>query len=285
MSEQENPNQSRKAKRIRSPAYPAIGLREAIEKAKILYGQINRHAAPVQVISEAWGYNKEGTTGPLYAAALRRYGLLEEIVTAKGTDELKLTTTALKILLAPEENDEVLSLLKEAALKPKIFAELWHHYQGNLPNDKVMRYYLLTEKAFNPDSVDYFLKIYRDSIALANLGAADKIGGNDFALSDTGRPEQKTEETGMISQDAKVSANPTILHSQGDLAKKQGGTSPSLKEFTLPIPHGGIIIKGPFPLSASDFTTFKEAIDLFKVWLVEPSDLSKLKQTKVEEEE
>jgi hypothetical protein len=71
----------------------------------------------------------------------------------------------------------------------------------------------------------------------------------------------------------------------GDLAKKHGDASPSLKEFTLPIPHGGIIIKGPFPLSASDFTTFKEAIDLFKVWLVEPNDLSKLKQTKVEEEE
>ena len=34
--------------------------------------------------------------------------------------------------------------------------------------------------------------------------------------------------------------------------------APNQKEFTLPMPNGGITIKAPFPLSASDFITFNQ---------------------------
>jgi hypothetical protein len=66
---------------------------------------------------------------------------------------------ALKILLAPDQNGvEAIALLKEAALKPKIFAELWTQFQEDLPNDRAIRYYLRTEKNFNPDAVNYVIK-------------------------------------------------------------------------------------------------------------------------------
>jgi hypothetical protein len=277
MAETNTTIDSPKAKRVRSPAYPALSLEEALEKAKLLYNALHHHPAPLDLINETWGLKRGGTTGPLYLAALKRYGLVNEIESA-NQKQFKVTSSAMKILLSPVETDEVRSLKKEAALNPKIFNEIWTHYGGILPSDSVLQYYLLVDKSFNRDAVGNFTRIFRDTIAYANLSPGDKSAEESGPepppeLSPKFQLDPKRNQDPVVESEIPRSMNPGAVQIattpvSATSIQPIGLKAPRQQEFTLPVPNGGILIKGPFPLSEADFETFKKAIDLFKVWLV-----------------
>lgn len=295
MADPVSPTDLMKRKRVRSPNYPALALKEAIEKAKQLYDEIHHHPAPVEVINQTWGYKPDGSTGPLYLAALRRYGLVEE---TEGTDakQFKITDSARKIFLSPPDEDIARPLIKEAALKPKIFRELWTQYHGEIPSDPMLRYHLATEKNFNKDAVDNFIRIFRDTIAFAKLIPGDEPQGGDTWSADVsgdecerGVQDEISSTQTLVESRANVTAAPPIHRPLG-ARQVVGGeivinrtVPPNQKEFTLPVPNGGILIRGPFPLSESDFETFKKAIELFKPWLVKTASSSGQVQSEPEE--
>ncbi len=177
-----------KRRRTRSPSYPYLNIKEAIEKARSFWDAEKRHPAPIDAAAKNWGYEPKSSAVALTVAALKKYGLLEDVGTAGGNQrQVKLTESALKILLTEEGTPEREAEIKTAALRPRLHRELWTKYGEQLPSDQTLQSWLLLEKKFNPSSVADFIKIYKVTISFAKLTASDIV-------SDTPTTEHKEDE-------------------------------------------------------------------------------------------
>src|SRR5688572_15710641 len=132
MSESQEAKQTEKApqSRTRSPGYPAISLKTSIERAAVLFENEQRNAAPVTSLAAHWGMNATSSSVPSTISALKKFGLVEET----SGKLFKLTPLALDILLHEPDAPEREHLLKQAALRPRIHADLWDKYAGTLPS-------------------------------------------------------------------------------------------------------------------------------------------------------
>ena len=63
----------------RSPNFPAIGLEEAIEKAKLIYAKDQLATSTATVIVEHMGYNRLHGSSRRTLSALKQFGLLDEV--------------------------------------------------------------------------------------------------------------------------------------------------------------------------------------------------------------
>src|SRR3954452_16984189 len=110
-------------RKVRSPSFPFISLREALERARAFYEAEQRNAARPETAAAHWGYSPKSSGGKQTIAALRAFGLLE------GDTLVKLSGRALRILLDDREGSEERSrLVQQAALMPPIHARLWERY-------------------------------------------------------------------------------------------------------------------------------------------------------------
>src|SRR5688572_8359223 len=125
MSESNDPSVSSvdsvKAVKARSPNYPSLSLAKAIEKAGVLHGRYKRHPVPVNAAFQAMEYKAGSSTGQQAIAALRAFGLMD--VQGSGENrKVQVSDRAQKILLNHPSRP---TLLREAALNPKIHKEIW----------------------------------------------------------------------------------------------------------------------------------------------------------------
>ncbi len=176
-------------RRLRSPAYPYINLETAIARAQAFYDHEVRSAAPISVAAKHWGYEAKSSAATQTAAALMSFGLMSD----EGTGDkrkLKLTQNALKILIDNRpDSTERASLIKQAALAPKIHQQIWEKWGGSV-SDANLRHSLIFEwtPPFNENSVNGFIKEFKDTIAFAKLSESDKVTTEDGNSGDTGRP-------------------------------------------------------------------------------------------------
>src|SRR2546427_9092783 len=82
-----------KKARTRSPGYPSIPLRTAIEKAVAIYAHEKKNPAHMDALAADLGLNAKSSSFLLAVSALKKYGLLEEVEGGKGGRRLKLTQT------------------------------------------------------------------------------------------------------------------------------------------------------------------------------------------------
>jgi hypothetical protein len=151
-------------KKIRSPSFPFVGLREALDRARAFYEAEQRNAARPETAAAHWGYSPKSSGGKQTIAALRSFGLLE------GDSLVKLSGRALRILLDEREGAEERSrLVQQAALMPPIHARLWERYGAELPSPQTLRLSLILDEGFNENSVDDFLAEYRETLEYARL--------------------------------------------------------------------------------------------------------------------
>lgn len=153
--------------RVRSPSFPFISLREAVDRARAFFREEKQHAAPPRVAVTYWGYSSlKSSGGPRTIAALRAYGLME------GEDDVCLTERALALLRDEAPAAEKQRLLQEVALLPSAHRVVWDNFGADLPSDATLRSFLVEKLGFNPDSVEGFLRNYRETIGFAGLAAA-----------------------------------------------------------------------------------------------------------------
>jgi hypothetical protein len=152
-------------RKVRSPSFPFIDLREAAARARALYEAERRNPARPEVAAAHWGYSAKSSGAMQTIAALRSYGMLE------GEGMLRLTDRAVHILLDNGSSPERAGLLREAALAPPVHARLWERYAADLPSDKSLASFLVLELGFNQGSVDLCLRNYRETLAFAGLTA------------------------------------------------------------------------------------------------------------------
>ncbi|HJX28671.1 MAG TPA: hypothetical protein VJ885_12210 [Thermoanaerobaculia bacterium] len=155
-------------KKVRSPSFPAVDLREAVERARTVYEAERRNMVRPEIVVAHWGYSPRSSGGLQTIAALRAYGLLE------GEGAVRLTDRAVHLALDDPGAPHFNAMVREAALAPPVHARLWERYGADLPSDKSLRSFLVLELGFNEGAVDLCLRNYRETLSFAGLGGGAK---------------------------------------------------------------------------------------------------------------
>jgi hypothetical protein len=171
----ENAKPSKKAVH-RSPNYPAISLAEAVGKVHKIYAEMYTHPADREAIAKNMGYTSLNGASASAISALQKFNLLEP---GENKEEYKLSAQALNFVLFPKGNPDRVMAIKEIAFAPSTFHTLHERYGDRLPNDDVIRAYLIKSN-FNPRAVSTVIRTFRDTIEFVKEeGAFDE--GSDPA--------------------------------------------------------------------------------------------------------
>jgi len=153
--------------KARSPGYPAIGLREAIEKIRAVYEKDYQNRLPRSVAAAHMGYQSLNGKSLGVLSAVAKFGLLE----GRG-EENRVSDLALQIIAHPPGTPERAKAIVEAAARPELFGDLDDRFQGGKASDATLRSYLITKK-FIPQAADAVVRSYRETKALV----AEEAGG------------------------------------------------------------------------------------------------------------
>lgn len=246
--------------RQRSPKYPSISLKEAINRAKIFKDKEGWNKANIPVALKAWGYAAKSSGGLQTIASLKNYGLMND----EGSSSKRcvyLSGFSKQILqdnrkVSPERDEAI----KQAALKPRIFAELWVKWgKIGLPSDENMEYFLLSEKNFNENSVSDLIKKFKETIEFAKLTSSDGVEERNEELDDS----SVNLESEYMQNYENIGGT---LRPKGAIARQVGSSIPVTQTCSMsiladgPVTQKGIeqlrsylnLIKDSFPLDEPD---------------------------------
>jgi hypothetical protein len=155
--------------KARSPQYPAVGLKDAIEKATAVYRRDYQTPTQRDVIAGHMGYNSLNGKSLSVLSALGKYGLIE----GRGA-EYRVSDLAVQIIAHQPGDPERAAAIREAAAKPDLFVELDNRFSGGKASDQAIRSYLLMQK-FIPAAADAAIRSYRETKQLVeeDSGAYD----------------------------------------------------------------------------------------------------------------
>ena len=241
------------AKRVRSPNYPAISLKEAITRARELYDEETTHPTTVDVASAHWGYKSVKTGGSIILAALSAYGLMD---TEGMGEHRKVRVSDLgrgAILDERPDSPERLKLLKEAALLPKLHKELWEKWGADLPSDASVRHYLVTDRGFNEKTVGDFIAEYK-----ATLDFAELINNGKLANGGRGEKENETaSSSGSAALFRQISQAPKAQESHAAPTAR-----PRMNQDTFTLDEGQVVLQWPADISAESYDDLQAWLDL-----------------------
>ena len=175
--------------RKRSPRAPTISLREAVDRALIVYEKEGKHPSSADIVAEHLGYKSASNgTAKQILASLGYYGLIERpsdgmIAVSKSIEEFKY---------APS-NKLRAEALQKWLYTPNVYADLLEKFPNKLPSEASLKYELI-QKGFNPTTADECLSAFMDSVEYAShTNAASKEDPTpSAALPDN------TQETSVI---------------------------------------------------------------------------------------
>ena len=153
----------------RSPNFPFINLSSAVERARAIYNEERKGAAPIQRISIHWKYSPNSSGLIQTMAALRSYGLLSD--EGSGAERrFRLTELALRIILdSRSDSPERREHLRKATLNPIVSKEVHTNWPDGLPSDETLNHYLVLEKSFSPQNAIRAVKILKENQQFSEL--------------------------------------------------------------------------------------------------------------------
>jgi hypothetical protein len=176
-----------KAKKQRSPNYPAVSLKEAVERVGKIYKADGKVGSPAEAAAKHMGYSGLHGKALTVLSALAKYGL-----TQNKAGRVVPTSTAISILEYSPDREQNIKARRDAALSPAMYRELVNEFKahGRLPTDDSLRPDLITKKGFTRKAVGGFLHDFRESLEYAGL-----LEGNTLKLSpDEGSGGEKNGE-------------------------------------------------------------------------------------------
>ncbi|PYV90566.1 MAG: hypothetical protein DMG05_10050 [Acidobacteria bacterium] len=241
--------QGLKKPRHRSPNYPTVGLRNAVERVGKLLKIDGKAGAPPEIAAVHIGFSKAHGQAMSVVSALKKFGLVQEM-----NKRIVPTQRAIEIVNLAADDPRRIKSLQEAVLTPEIYKELIdQHRESGFPANDAMERELITYKGFNPKSVSAFVRDFRDSLDFACLSDFQAL-----ELAEEGKPMEKQ----VLSKIGHVIDPPRPL---------QG-----LKDIPLPIP-GTVwpILRGAFPMKEREWNQMMSLLEAMKPGLVEPDKKEK----------
>lgn len=203
--------ESKKSK-DRSPSFPFITLERALERARQFYDEERRGAAPYSRTVHHWKYTESSSGGLQTVAALKSYGLMDDVGGSGKARQLKLTDLVLRILLdqRPDSTDRA-GYLKQAAMSPNVAAEVYARWPEGLPSDSTLNHFLVLERKFNDQTAPTVVKILKQNQELiASTGGT--IESAESELKDDSMVETvKTDPPTQRNEPSRKAALPTEM--------------------------------------------------------------------------
>jgi hypothetical protein len=223
--------------KARSPQYPAIGLKDAVEKISAVYGKDYQNPIPRAVVAKHMGYDSLHGKALGVLSALGKYGLLE----GRG-DDSRVSDLAVTIIAHQPGTAERAAALREAASKPDLFADLNKRFNDGKVSDHAIRSYLMTQK-FIPTAADTVIRAYRDTKQLVEAESGGYI-------------EPAAQETPM-NQGLSAEAN-RLLDMPPKLIKP-----PGMLQEVFNLEEGPVTLTFPSTLSGASYTDLADHLELF----------------------
>jgi hypothetical protein len=162
-----------RGRKERSPSFPFISLPKAVDRAQAFYDAHRRNGARLVTVAETWGYAQSSSGLQQTVGALKSYGLLEDV--GRGQDRrIQLTDLANRILHDTRPGAKEASI-KEAALRPRLFAEYAEKWLPNRPSDNHCLSELHLDRGFTPAAAQTFLRAFDETVTFANLKDEDSL--------------------------------------------------------------------------------------------------------------
>lgn len=252
-----------KKKRVRSPNYPIFPIEKAIELANALFKSQARYQVPAEVAAKDWNISPKSSYLSQHVAAMSSYKLID-IEGEKDSRKVKISDLAFKIIIdtRPDSEDRKF-LIAEAALNPAIFRNIYEKYPSGLPSDHALRYDLLTEYKFNPDSVDDFIKIMKQTFDFANIYKSGIIG-------DKNKP---TEEPDIMQSDKTIIKEAASAKAAFPSFIAQGSASSEREIANYPVGRG---LKARILISGASSVTGDAIEKLIKLLELNKEDLPEI---------
>jgi hypothetical protein len=186
------------APKERSPSFPFIPLKAAVERLVEFEKCFGRHHAPVGKAGLAWKMKERSSQSDQTLAALKAFGLIEYHGAANAR-QAHISDEGRRYLRAQQESIKQ-DVLRSAALRPKIIEKFWREWGADRPPDPVCLDDLVLKNAFSDNGAKGFLKVYDATIDFAGLRDSDKIPPVQ-RVEDVFEPDAEDEDVGRPRSD------------------------------------------------------------------------------------
>ncbi len=252
----------------RSPSYPSIPLRTAIQRVEVVWQRERQHAIPVEALPALWGYKALNGPASTTLAALKKYGLVED-EGSRDARRARVSDLAVEILANPDPNARS-NAVSQAALNPSIHVEMWEKYGPELPSDVTLRWELTRERGFTESGAADFVREYRETLAFADLADAHEPEGQE--------PQPDPEPEAPRRPEAVWAASQSSLGGRAAPREAPAATYQAPRRskdyadsYKVPLPNGAVIeVVGPFPLNEAAWQQFMNVLQVMKPGLVLP---------------
>jgi hypothetical protein len=253
MSEQQA--QDDRNRKERSPSSPFISLKKAVERLQQLDQAHKRNPARVATIATTWDYGLKSSGLLQTIAALKQYGLIEEV---PGGDDRKIKISDLgwRYLYDLRPGAKEIAL-REAALKPKLFAEHYKTWGAGRPSDAHCISELHLDRGFTQESAKTFLKVFDETVSFVNLRDGDS-GGEVGKGSDESPDSLGADDAGDSEPPAPMTPPSAPLNARQTNVVQP--PSPGTNRATFPLPEGVVAFEFPEGLSA-------DSLEDVRAWL------------------
>ncbi len=164
------------ARRLRSPAFPFISLGKAIVRARSIAERYGRHPVSLAAAGEVWRYAPKSSGLAQTLAALRSYGLIEDVGRAEER-RIQLSDLGWRIL-NDARSDARQAAIREAATRPRSIAEYALKWLPTRPSDDECISELHLDRGFSPQAAKRYLTVFDQTAVAADLVGPDKLSYN-----------------------------------------------------------------------------------------------------------
>lgn len=235
--------------KARSPRYPVIGLREALEKVRVVYEADYQNRIPKELVAKHMGYGGLNGKSLGVISAVSKFGLLEG-----GADQMWVSDEAVMILEGDRGDGERSEALRRAAGEPELFADLDNAFPGKV-SDAAIRSFLITKRKFLPDAADRVVRSYRETKEVVEA----ETQGYDAGLTekDSGSMQQQNEPAREAPREEQ---RPYRVGENFIFDQKP---APGTRREVVTLDEGDVVITFPEGLSAASVDDLKDHLDLF----------------------
>jgi hypothetical protein len=166
-----------KAQRDRSPPYPFISLKAAIDRLVTLEKYFGRHKAPAVKAGLAWDMNEKSSQAFQTLAAMKYFGLVD--YEGVGDERVASITDDGRNYLRAQQGQVKQEILKRIALKPAQIALYWERWGADRPPSPVCLDELVLKGKYTESAAKTFLNVYDETIAYAGLSNSGKVDNPD----------------------------------------------------------------------------------------------------------
>lgn len=261
----------------RSPAFPALDLSSAIQRAEVLYRAERQNAVPIEVAVKHWGYKSPNGRSNLIVSALKKYGLIVDSGTGRAR-KIQVTDATRRILEHPNAAERT-AMIQKAALLPRIHNEMWKKFGASgMPSDDAWAWELKEDLEFTDSGAVDFIKEYKETIRFAQLGDEELEEPEDGEEvddeeDDLGGAPDESLPAGYQFPDV---AAQQIAQANRERAQREAAllaSNPELETFKVPMPRGeSVTVQGTFPLTERGWTQLMAFFEFSKPVLVDEPD-------------